>query len=110
MMNVQEMDTARRYNSNMTVMIWEDNAYGLIAWKQDTTFGRHTDLSFGNPDFVKLAEAFGWTGYRCENSKDLQATLEQSFEDKGPSLVVIPIDYAENQQLTERLGKITCSI
>jgi acetolactate synthase-1/2/3 large subunit len=65
MMNVQEMETARRYDCNFTVMVWEDHAYGLIAWKQWGHFGKHTKLDFGNPDFVKLAESFGWNGYRC---------------------------------------------
>ena len=71
---------------------------------------RHTELSFGNPDFMKLAEAFGWHGHRCERSVDLRYTLEQAFTETGPSLVVIPIDYAENQKLTERLGNIVCPI
>jgi acetolactate synthase I/II/III large subunit len=110
MMNVQEMETAKRYNLNITVMIWEDNAYGLIAWKQFNQFGKHTDLAFGNPDFVKLADAFGWNGYRCNNSVDLEATLEESFQTPGPSLVVIPIDYRENNLLTQRMGELTASI
>ena len=107
LMNVQEMETARRYDANITVMIWQDNAYGLIAWKQQNSFGHHTDLSFGNPDFVKLAEAFGWNAYHCENSADLAETLNASFDAPGPSLVVIPIDYDENQKLTDRLGNIS---
>ena len=107
MMNVQEMETIKRYNcSNVTVMVWEDNAYGLIAWKQWGQFGKHTKLDFANPDFLKLAESFGWNGYRCENSADLQATLEESFTTPGPSLISIPIDYAENRKLTERMGDI----
>jgi len=110
LMNVQEMETARRYNSDITVMIWEDHEYGLIAWKQENIFGRHTDLTFGNPDFVQLAESFGWNGFRCQNSADLQETLEQSFLAEGPSLVVIPIDYSENQKLTERLGNLSLPI
>ena len=110
LMNVQEMETACRLNANVVVMVWEDHAYGLIAWKHHNHFGRHTDLSFGNPDFMKLAEAFGWHGHRCERSVDLRDTLEQAFTETGPSLVVIPIDYAENQKLTERLGNIVCPI
>lgn len=110
LMNVQEMETARRHNSNITVMVWEDNAYGLIAWKQNNEFGKHTDLSFGNPDFVKLAEAFGWNGYRCERSVELAPTLERAFEAEGPSLVVIPIDYRENEKLTKHLGEIRLPI
>ncbi len=110
LMNVQEMETAKRYNTNITIMIWEDNAYGLIAWKQFNEFGKHTDLSFGNPDFVTLADAFGWNGYRCEDSSRLLETLETSFQTDGPSLVVIPIDYSENDKLTQRMGELTASI
>ena len=73
-------------------------------------FGKHTDLSFGNPDWLKLAEAFGWSGHKVENSKDLVATLETAFNEEGPSLVVVPIDYRENMILTERLGNIACPI
>ena len=35
-MNVQEMETARRLNSNVVILLWEDGGYGLIAWKQET--------------------------------------------------------------------------
>jgi acetolactate synthase-1/2/3 large subunit len=110
MMNVQEMETAKRLNSNIVVMVWEDNAYGLIAWKQDTEFGHHTELEFTNPDWLKLADAFGWNGFWCDKSAELHDTLEQAFEADGPSLVVVPIDYRENSLLTERLGNIACPI
>jgi acetolactate synthase-1/2/3 large subunit len=110
LMNVQEMETAKRLNSNITVVVWEDKAYGLIAWKQDNEFGRHTELSFTNPNWMQLAEAFGWNGFLCPNSRELRDTLESSFQAQGPSLVVIPIDYAENNLLTERLGNIGCAI
>jgi acetolactate synthase-1/2/3 large subunit len=110
LMNVQEMETARRLNSDLVAMVWEDHAYGLIAWKQQGEFGRHTDLAFGNPDWMKLAESFGWHGHHVENSADLAAALRQALDEKGPSLVVVPIDYRENMLLTERLGNIVCPI
>jgi acetolactate synthase-1/2/3 large subunit len=110
LMNVQEMETAARIGSNITILVWADNEYGLIAWKQANEFGRHTDLSFGNPDWCKLADAFGWNGYYVEDSAALAGTLEDAFEASGPSLVVIPIDYRENQLLTKKLGEITCTI
>ncbi|MCW8852359.1 MAG: acetolactate synthase large subunit, partial [Gammaproteobacteria bacterium] len=44
LMNVQEMETAKRLNVNIVTMIWEDHAYGLIEWKQENEFGKHTDL------------------------------------------------------------------
>ena len=110
LMNVQEMETAARLGSKIVVLIWEDGAYGLIAWKQQTQFDRHTDLSFGNPDFLVLAAAFGWSGHRVEKSRDLADVLERALREEGPSLVVVPIDYRENALLTERLGNIVCPI
>ncbi len=110
LMNVQEMETAKRLNSNIVVMVWEDKEYGLIAWKQTNEFGHHTPLAFDNPDWVQLAEAFGWSGHWVNNSCDLKSTLETAFNESGPSLVVLPIDYSENEKLTKKLGEITCSI
>ena len=91
-------------------MVWEDNEYGLISWKQQTEFGHHTDLAFGNPDWLQLAQAFGWNGHRIDNSSDITSSLEQAFSEAGPSLLVVPIDYDENLKLTERLGNIACAI
>ena len=107
LMNVQEMETAKRLNSNIVIMVWEDHEYGLIAWKQQNEFGKHTDLSFQNPDWELLAKSFGWNGYLVENSKVLKSTLETAFNDGAPSLVVVPIDYRENMLLTKRLGELT---
>jgi len=107
LMNAQEMETAKRIGSNITVMVWDDHAYGLIEWKQETHFGRHTDLDFDNPDWELLAKSFGWNGHVVNNSVDLEAVLEKALAESGPSLVVIPIDYRENMLLTKKLGEIT---
>lgn len=109
LMNVQEMETARRLNSNITAMVWEDRAYGLIAWKQETQFGRHTDLAFGNPNWLELASAFGWHGQYIHDSGDLRTGIERAFAQRGPSLLVVPIDYRENAILTRRLGELACA-
>jgi len=106
LMNVQEMETAVRLGVAPVVMVWEDGGYGLIAWKQQNEFGHHTDLAFGNPDWVALAAAFGWRGVRVERSADLAGALEDGFASRQPTLVAVPIDYRENLLLTERLGKI----
>ena len=111
LMNVQEMETAKRLNANLTVMVWVDGAYGLIEWKQQNQFGRHTDLRFGNPDFLKLAEAFGWRGYRVEKSVELAGVLAEALTVAGPpSLIAVPIDYRENALLTKRLGDIATAL
>ncbi len=110
LMNVQEMETAKRIGSNIVVMVWEDNEYGLIAWKQEGHFGHHTDLAFGNPDWELLAQSFGWHGHYVRNAANLASALDAAFEESGPSLIVIPIDYRENQLLTKKLGEIQCVI
>lgn len=107
LMNVQEMETARRLNNNLVMLVWEDHAYGLIAWKQENEFGRHTELSFGNPDWLQLAQSFGWGGHRVDNSRDFIDVMNAAFEEEGPSLVVATVDYRENMILTKRLGEIT---
>jgi acetolactate synthase-1/2/3 large subunit len=110
LMNVQEMETARRLDADITMMVWEDGGYGLIAWKQDNEFGTHTDLSFGNPDWEALAKAFGWQGRYVRDSRDLRPALEEALAHKGPSLLAVPIDYRENPLLTERLGKLSLTM
>lgn len=106
LMNVQEMETAARLGLNITVMVWEDHAYGLIAWKQKIEFGRHTDLTFTNPDWQQLASAFGWTGHMVSRAEDLAGTLKQALREDGPSLIVVPIDYDELAELTKQFGKV----
>ena len=110
LMNVQEMETARRLDCNLTMMVWEDKQYGLIAWKQWAHFGRHTDLSFNNPDWAMLAGAFDWHYQFVGESSQLLDAVNVAADHRGPSLIVVPIDYGENRKLTERMGKITCPI
>ena len=110
LMNVQEMETAARLKVPITMVVWEDHQYGLIAWKQENEFGKHSDLAFNNPKWDELASAFDWSGYRVDNSADLRTVLSEAIADRKPSLVTLPIDYRENGLLTERLGEIVCSI
>ncbi len=107
LMNVQEMETARRLGVRLTMLVWEDKAYGLIAWKQESQFGRHTDLAFDNPDWMALAAAFGWHGHSVTRSAEFAGVLEQALAEDGPSLVVVPVDYRENMLLNARLGELT---
>ena len=107
LMNVQEMETARRLDSDIVVMVWEDGGYGLIEWKQQDHFDRHSRLRFENPDWLLLAESFGWHGHVVARSRDLATTLQTAFREEGPSLVVLPIDYRENLELTRRMGVLT---
>ena len=106
LMNLQEMETAKRLNSNFVVIIWEDKSYGLIKWKQQAQFGRSTELDFDNPDWEKLAKSFDWNYLYEDDSSNIFNKLEETNSFKGPTLFVIPIDYSENEKLTELLGTL----
>ncbi|MBI2423663.1 MAG: acetolactate synthase large subunit [Candidatus Hydrogenedentes bacterium] len=103
LMNVQELETAVRLKANIVVMVWVDNGYNLIEWKQEQEYKKHTDCSFGNPDFVMLAESFGCKGMFVQNSKDLASALEEAFTADRPVVMAIPIDYRENSRLNDLL-------
>ncbi|MEF8793116.1 acetolactate synthase large subunit [Thiohalorhabdus sp.] len=107
LMNLQEMETASRLGADIVMLVWEDDRYGLIAWKQDEQFGSHTDLAFDNPEWLGLAQCFGWHGQYVANARDLRPALDAALAHDGPSLVVIPVDYSENMKLSKRLGVFT---
>ena len=107
LMNSQELETAKRIGANICVVVWRDDGYGLIDWKQRNQFGRPFGVEFGNPDFVAYAESFGIAGFRPSSAADLFPVLERALAVDGPSLVEVPIDYAENLRLTERLGELS---
>ena len=54
LMNSQEIETALRIGTPMVILIWVDDAYGLISWKMDLEIGHNVDTAFGNPDFVAV--------------------------------------------------------
>jgi acetolactate synthase I/II/III large subunit len=107
LMNSQELETAKRVGANICVVVWRDDGYGLIDWKQRNEFGRPFAVEFGNPDFVDYARSFSIAGFRPSSAADLYPTLLRALEVDGPSVVEVPIDYAENLRLTEHLGALS---
>lgn len=110
LMNSQELETAVRVGVPFVTLIFNDEAYGLIEWKQMNTFGRSAHIDFTNPDFVKYAQAFGAKGYRVQGSDELVPILKDAFNQNVPSVIDCPVNYAENLRLTEELGNLTCPI
>jgi len=96
MMNSQELETARRLNLNLVVLIIEDHAYGMIRWKQAVDGFADWGLTFGNPDFVAYAAAYGAGGRRVTTASGLAPALEEAFSAGGLQLIAVPIDYSEN--------------
>ncbi|WP_344279314.1 acetolactate synthase large subunit [Actinomadura napierensis] len=107
LMNSQELETAVRENIPITVLIWDDSAYGLIEWKMDLDMGASSHIKFGNPDFVKYAESFGARGYRVESADELLPTLRKALAEDTVSVITVPVDYSHNLQLTDKLGDLT---
>jgi acetolactate synthase-1/2/3 large subunit len=104
LMNSQELETAVRLRTPVVNVIWENEQFGSIAWKQDKKFGRHFGVDFGNPDFVKLAESFGVPAWRCSSADDLGRLLRDAVALDRPSLIVVPIDYSLDVALSGELG------
>jgi len=96
MMNSHEMETAVRLGLNLVVLLLEDNAYGMIRWKQEVDGFADFGLRFGNPDFVAYAKAYGAKGSRVSSASGLAAGLEAAFGGGGVHLVVVAVDYSEN--------------
>lgn len=108
MMNCQELETALRVNTPFVTLIFNDNGYGLIEWKQINQFGKPAFVKFGNPDFVKFAESMGLKGYRVESAADLIPILKKALVDDVPSVIDCPVDYAENIRLSQKSGDLSC--
>ncbi|MET0769901.1 MAG: acetolactate synthase large subunit [Solirubrobacteraceae bacterium] len=107
LMNAQELETAVRLRTPIVNVIWENRQFGSIVWKQDKKFGRHFGTDFTNPDFVKLADAFGMPGWRIEAVEDFGPTLRRALDLDVPSLIVLPIDYGQDVAISEELGTET---
>jgi acetolactate synthase I/II/III large subunit len=107
MMNVQELETAKRLKTPIVNIIWENHQFGSIVWKQDKKFGEHFGVDFTNPDFVKLADAFGLPAWRCESATDFGERLRHALSLDEPSLIVLPIDYSLDVAMGEELGTET---
>ena len=110
LMNSQEIETALRLRLPIVILIWVDDAYGLISWKMDMEIGHNVDTRFSNPDFVKYAESFGATGYRIGAADELLPTLRTALAADTVSVIACPVDYSANLELIESLGDLDESL
>ncbi len=111
MMNDQEMETAVRLGLDLTVIILNDNSYGMIKWKQSGMGFENYGLDLENPDFVKFAESFGASGHRPESVEEFEKTLEKCVNGKGVHLIDLAVDYSLNHSiLNELLANKQCMI
>ncbi len=99
LMNSQSLETAVRLGLNLTVVILNDGALGMIRWKQEKEKQPHFGLSFQNPDFVQLAQSYGATGHRIKNSQELRDHFQRQpvKAQQGVHVIEVAINYQDNQ-------------
>jgi acetolactate synthase-1/2/3 large subunit len=90
LMTGNELATAIQYRLPVTVIVANNNSYGTIRLHQEKWFpGRSIATDLQNPDFARLAEAFGAKGFRIERTADIDGALEGALSAPGPSLVEV---------------------
>lgn len=111
MMNSQELETAVRLKLDLVVIILNDNAYGMIKWKQQGMGLPDFALDLGNPDFVKYAESYGAHGHRLDKTENFEKLLSDCIQAKGVHLIEVPVDYSENHKVFfEELKSKQCEV
>ena len=82
--------TAIQYRLPVTVIVANNNSYGTIRLHQEKSFpGRTIATDLKNPDFTRMAEAFGAKGFRIDRTADIDAALDGALAADGPSLVEV---------------------
>ncbi len=105
MMNSQELETAVRLKLDLTVIVLNDSAYGMIRWKQRDFGFADFGLDYANPDFVKYAESYGAHGYRPDSDEDFGDILDRCLGQPGVKLIDLPVDYSLNHPILNELLK-----
>ena len=91
MYNIQELSTAARFGINAVAVVFNNHAYGASMWDQTHQYGNRfigTDLN--NPDFLKVAEAFGVQGMKAEPN-NIGDALQQAFAANAPVLLEVEL-------------------
>ena len=96
MFNIQELETAKRYNLPIINVIANNSCWGMIRNCQKIAFQkRFIDVDFGGVDYVKLAEAFGCYGERVEKPEEIKGALKRAFDSNLPSIIDVVVDMKE---------------
>ena len=106
-MSIQALATAAALKQGIVVIVWVDDYYGLIKWKQEMAFGAHSHIDLHNPNLAKVADAYGCHVEVLRTGDGLKEAFHrcQTIVER-PSVILAPIDYSENMKLFEHLKKI----
>jgi acetolactate synthase I/II/III large subunit len=97
-MNCQEMATAAVHDIPVKVFLMNNGHFGMVRqWQELFWEERYQSVEMGHsPDWVKLAEAFGWTGMFCDDKTKLRETMRSALETEGPVLLDVRVSPREN--------------
>ncbi len=98
MMNIQELATLKRYNIPVKILLVDNQALGMVRQWQELFFAKkysEIDL-WDNPDFVKVAEAFGIPAFFVRERKDVPRAIDRLLNERGPLLAHVWIEQAAN--------------
>ncbi|MET4577254.1 thiamine pyrophosphate-dependent enzyme [Ottowia thiooxydans] len=88
---MQELATARRYGLNMVVIVFNDGHFGNVRLLQQQTFGHTVGVELCNPDFPKLADAFGIPSATVSSAAEMETALRGALSRGGPSLLEVRV-------------------
>ena len=105
-MNIQELQSVIHHQIPMKIFVLNNNGYLAISLMQDNLFngkyiGSNNQSGVGNPDFIKISEAYGLKSFRFNNNNDLENNIDEVLNTKGP--VLCEIMMVENQLLVPRV-------
>ena len=90
--NSQELATAVQYDITAIVVVFNDSAYGNVMRDQVNRFDSRTiGVDLHNPDFMKLAEAYGARGLRANGPEDLENVISDAIAGNRPTLIEVPV-------------------
>jgi acetolactate synthase-1/2/3 large subunit len=93
MFGVQELATAVQHHIGLVTVLFNNHAFGNVRRDQEERFhGRLIASDLTNPDFMKLADAFGVSGCRAKKPADLKKALEEALGKGAPCLIEVPLD------------------
>jgi acetolactate synthase I/II/III large subunit len=89
--NAQELATAVQHKINVVAVVFNDDAYGNVARDLDEDWGGNFGAALHNPDFMKLADAYGVHGMRAKEPTDVGRLVKEAIGLERPALIEVPV-------------------
>ena len=109
MMNSQELETAVRLGLDLIVVVFNDNALGMIRAKQMASGLGDYGVGLQNPDLVLYAESFGAHGHRLDDPSQFRTLLDAAVAKGGVHIIDVPIDARQNMALLKEMKSVDCA-